>query len=89
MLARSRFGAKFSRQMPVGPWFADFLCRELKLVNELDGFSHELQPGRDEVRDRWMRDRGYRVLRFANGEVTDNHEGVHAAICKAIEELRG
>jgi len=28
-LARSQLGAKFSRQMPVGPWFADFLCREL------------------------------------------------------------
>ena len=30
-----RTGAKFSRQMPVGPWFADFLCRELSLVVEL------------------------------------------------------
>ena len=36
-LSRSRQGAKFSRQMPVGPFFADFLCRELKLVVECDG----------------------------------------------------
>ncbi|MCP9221592.1 DUF559 domain-containing protein [Erythrobacter sp. LQ02-29] len=38
-LARSALGAKFSRQMPVGPWYVDFLCRELKLAIELDGAS--------------------------------------------------
>lgn len=89
MISRSRLGAKFSRQMPVGPWFADFLCRELKLVIELDGFSHDLRPDHDVVRDRWMRDRGYVVLRFANEAVKDNPEGVREAICGAIEKLRG
>jgi hypothetical protein len=46
-LSRRQTGAKFSRQMPVGPWFADFLCRELALVVELDGFSHDVAPERD------------------------------------------
>ncbi|MFO6446419.1 endonuclease domain-containing protein [Erythrobacter sp. NE805] len=46
-LARSQLGAKFSRQMPVGPFFADFLCRELSLVVELDGISHDIAPERD------------------------------------------
>jgi BirA family biotin operon repressor/biotin-[acetyl-CoA-carboxylase] ligase len=27
-LSRSQLGAKFSRQMQVGSFFADFLCRE-------------------------------------------------------------
>ena len=31
-LSRSQTGAKFSRQMTVGPYFADFLCRDLALV---------------------------------------------------------
>jgi len=75
-LARSRLGAKFSRQMPVGPFFADFLCRELKLVIELDGFSHDLAPERDAARDLWMEREGYTVLRFANAEVHGNLEGV-------------
>ena len=68
-LARSQLGAKFSRQMPVGPFFADFLCRELKLAVELDGVSHDLRPERDAARDRWFAGRGYRVLRFANADL--------------------
>jgi very-short-patch-repair endonuclease len=53
-ISRSQLGVRFSRQMPVGPFFADFLCRELRLVIELDGFSHDLEPERDASRDRWM-----------------------------------
>ena len=56
-LSRSQVGAKFSRQMPVGPFFADFLCRELLLLVELDGFSHDVAPERDTRRDAWMADR--------------------------------
>ena len=87
-LARSQLGAKFSRQMPVGPFFADFLCRELRLVIELDGFSHDLAPDRDASRDRWMAREGYTVLRFANAEVFGNVEGVVTAIRLAVERQR-
>lgn len=88
-LARSGLGAKFSRQMPVGPYFADFLCRELQLLVELDGISHDRAPGRDGTRDRWMAERGYRVLRFTNAEVLGNAEGVATTIREAIAQLRG
>ena len=88
-LARSQLGAKFSRQMPVGPYFADFLCRELKLVIELDGHSHDVAPERDGVRDHWMSQAGYTVLRFTNAEVQRNVEGVVAAISEAVARLRG
>lgn len=87
-LSRSQQGAKFSRQMPVGPYFADFLCRELKMVIELDGHSHDVTPEKDEVRDRWMAGNGYTVLRFTNADVKDNIEGVVQAISAKIEELR-
>ena len=88
-LSRSRTGAKFSRQMPVGPWFADFLCRELLLVVELDGFSHDVTPGRDARRDAWMAAHGYTVLRFTNEDVHSNVEGVVSAIRQEVERLRG
>lgn len=88
-LARSQTGAKFSRQMPVGPWFADFLCRELSLVVELDGHSHDVAPQRDARRDAWMAARGFTVLRFANDDVRDNVEGVVLAIRLEVERLRG
>ncbi|MEO0056998.1 MAG: hypothetical protein RIT17_435 [Pseudomonadota bacterium] len=88
-LSRSQLGAKFSRQMPVGPFFADFLCRELALVVELDGFSHDVAPARDMARDQWLAKHGFTVLRFANAEVQTNIEGVVTAIRLEVERLRG
>ncbi|WP_298471267.1 DUF559 domain-containing protein [uncultured Erythrobacter sp.] len=87
-LSRSQLGAKFSRQMPVGPYFADFLCRELKLLIELDGHSHDVAPERDVTRDQWMAENGYTVMRFTNAEAKDNIEGVVQAISAKIEDLR-
>jgi BirA family biotin operon repressor/biotin-[acetyl-CoA-carboxylase] ligase len=87
-LAKSALGAKFSRQMPVGPYYADFLCREWKLVVELDGFSHDVQPVRDEARNADLRSHGYTVLHFANEDVLDNAEGIATAIQLKIAELR-
>jgi len=87
-LSRGQTGAKFSRQMPVGPWFADFLCRELSLVVECDGFSHDGAPERDARRNAWMAERGFTVLRFSNADVRENIEGVVTAIRKEVERLR-
>lgn len=87
-LARAQLGAKFSRQMPVGPWFADFLCRELKLVIELDGFSHDARPERDAARDADLGARGYTVLHFTNDDVMEDAEAVARAIWLKVEELR-
>lgn len=86
-LARSQLGAKFSRQMQVGAFFADFLCRELKLVVELDGFSHDLRPEHDAARDRWFAGEGYRVLRFANADVLRDPEMVASAIQTEVARL--
>lgn len=79
-LSRSQLGVKFSRQMPVGPYFADFLCREHKLIVELDGHSHDIAPERDIGRDQFLARAGYRVLRFPNAEVHNNVDGVITAI---------
>ncbi|WP_057882379.1 endonuclease domain-containing protein [Tsuneonella troitsensis] len=87
-ISRSQLGVRFSCQMPVGPFFADFLCRELKLVIELDGLSHDLEPERDASRNRWMAREGYTVLRFANADVFANMEGVVTAIRLAVERQR-
>ena len=37
---RRLLGRKFVRQLPIGPFFADFACREAKLVVEIDGATH-------------------------------------------------
>ena len=87
-LRASALGAKFSRQMPLGPYFADFLCRDLKLVIELDGMSHETRADHDRARDAWMAAQGYRVLRFVNADVVGNVEGVAIVIRAAVLEAR-
>jgi BirA family biotin operon repressor/biotin-[acetyl-CoA-carboxylase] ligase len=83
-LARGQLGAKFSRQMPVGPYFADFLCRELRMIVELDGFSHEMRQEADAARTLAIEALGYRVLRFTNADVLGNVEGVALALQAAI-----
>jgi very-short-patch-repair endonuclease len=87
-LRNSAQGAKFSRQMPLGPYFADFICRDLKLVIELDGMSHETSADYDQARDAWMAAQGYRVLRFLNADVLGNLEGVAIGIRAAVLSAR-
>ncbi len=87
-LAKSALGAKFSRQMPVGPYYADFLCRELQLVIELDAHSHDVGPARDEARDADLRSHGYTVLHFTNDDVLKDPEAVATAIQLKVEDLR-
>jgi very-short-patch-repair endonuclease len=82
--ARQLDGHKFSRQMPVGPFFADFVCREHKLVVELDGASHDARQDEDAKRDMYFIDRGFRVLRFQNAAVMTNLEGVLSVISEAL-----
>ena len=72
--------------MPVGPFFADFLCRSRKLIVEVDGHSHDVLPERDEARDVYLRAEGYRVLHFSNADVIANTEGVIETICAALQE---
>jgi very-short-patch-repair endonuclease len=54
------------------------------LVIEIDGGQH-MGSADDEIRDRWLGNRGYRVLRFWNHEVLKNVEGVLVVIASALE----
>ena len=68
-------GFKFVRQEAIGPYIADFVCRESRLVVELDGGQHS-DSNRDVIRDRWINNAGYSVLRYWNNDVTRNLSGV-------------
>ena len=70
--------------MQVGPFYADFLCRNHRLIVELDGFSHDIAPQKDIYRDRILEQLGYRVLHFQNAEVFGSVEGVIIAIGLAL-----
>jgi very-short-patch-repair endonuclease len=81
--ARQFAATKFRRQVPIGPYIADFLCYEVRLVIEVDGGQHA-ESMRDSLRDRWFERNMFRVLRFWNNEVLNNLEGVTAAILSAV-----
>jgi very-short-patch-repair endonuclease len=81
-------GAKFVRQERIGPYVVDFVCRERRLAIEVDGGQHATDP-RDVVRESWLADRGYRVLRFWNNDVLANTEGVLESIAAALSEIAG
>ena len=70
---------KFRKQQPIGPFIADFVCQERRLVIEADGAQHA-DSIQDKQRDRWLEMQGYRVMRFWNNEVNANFEGVLEAI---------
>ncbi|MCG8505750.1 MAG: DUF559 domain-containing protein [Sphingomonadales bacterium] len=77
---------KFRRQVPVGPYIVDFMCKSVGLVIELDGGQHSGQTAADAERTRLLEQRGYRVLRFWNNEVVENMEGVLETILAAARE---
>jgi very-short-patch-repair endonuclease len=66
---------KFVRQQPVLGYVCDFVCRERRLIVEVDGGQHN-ESATDAIRDRRLMDEGYRVLRFWNNDVLGNTEGV-------------
>jgi len=76
-------GNKFRRQVPVGPYIADFLCYEARLIVEADGGQHGTTPY-DEKRDAWLKAQGFRILRLWNNEILSNEEGVAQAILAAL-----
>ena len=78
-------GHKFSRQMPIGPFICDFLCREARLVIEVDGGQHDARQPSDRRRTERIESEGYRVLRFWNNDVLENIDGVLIRIAKALE----
>lgn len=73
--------------MPVGPYFADFLCREAKLIIELDGETHAITIEHDAKRDGYCRSLGFEILRFSNSDVMGNLEGVMSRIAATLAQL--
>ncbi|MBR1152222.1 endonuclease domain-containing protein [Bradyrhizobium sp. JYMT SZCCT0428] len=72
-------GHKFVRQEPLVGYVCDFVCRERRLVVEVDGGQHN-ESDVDVIRDRRLGEEGYRVLRFWNNDVLGNIEGVLVTI---------
>jgi very-short-patch-repair endonuclease len=80
-------GCKFVRQHPIGPYFGDFVCREQKLMIEVDGATHSTDEelAYDARRTAFLEEAGYRVLRVSNADVFQSIESVCDTIFLALE----
>ena len=76
-------GAKFRRQQPIGPFIADFVCQQSRLIIEADGGQHP-ESCTDAGRTAFLQSKGYRVLRFWNNDILQNLEGVAESILAAL-----
>jgi len=88
-ILRSFGRVHFRRQVPIGPYFADFACHNPKLIIELDGHSHgtEAAQGHDRQRTVFLESAGYRVIRIWNGDASTNPDGVWQLINATLVEL--
>jgi len=76
-------GFKFRRQHPIRKYIVDFINLERKIIIEVDGGQH-LENKKDKLRDKWLEEQGYEVLRFWDNEVLTNIEGVMESIRKKL-----
>ena len=83
---RQLANAKFVRQEPIGPYFADFCCRDCKLIVEVDGATHSTgaELARDVRRTRILEAQGFRIIRFSNTDVYESIDTVFDTIFAAL-----
>ena len=87
---KSIHGYTFNRQRPVLFYIADFMCKKLKLIIEVDGSIHDLieQKEKDKRRDKALQKAGFSILRFKNWEVLYDPVGVYNDIRRWVEESK-
>jgi len=75
---RQVMGLQFRRQLPIGPYIADFACAAAKLVVEVDGATHSSleEQAHDERRREFIEGEGWAILRVWNDDVYRNEIGV-------------
>jgi very-short-patch-repair endonuclease len=78
-------GFKFVRQEPIDRYCADFVCRERRLIVELDGGQHSGYR-KDKQRDGKLCTLGYRVIRIWNNDVIENLAGVLQTLLSELEK---
>lgn len=84
-LRNNRLGVKFRRQFSIdNKYIVDFICLEKRLIIELDGGQH-CENKHDEVRNTYLTEHGFQVLRFWNNEIDKQLSACLEVIRRAIQ----
>ena len=72
--SKQMMGYQFRRQRPVLEYIADFMCKELKLIIEIDGITHHWEEIADKhlIREERLKSAGFKLLRFTDDEVVND-----------------
>ena len=83
--------AHMRRQVTVGPYIVDFCDLRSRLVIEIDGHQHGQDEAlqRDRIRDDFLREQSFRVLRFSNADVQQRLDEVIETIYVALTDQSG
>uniref|UniRef100_UPI004049BB57 endonuclease domain-containing protein n=1 Tax=Fulvivirga sp. TaxID=1931237 RepID=UPI004049BB57 len=87
--AGSMKGFTFRRQRPVLQYIADFMCKELELIIEVDGITHSYEEvaENDKVRQKALEDAGFTIIRYSDEEVLKHINSVRDAIEAEVIQL--
>ena len=82
-------GYQFKRQRPVLQYIADFFCKELMLIIEIDGITHDFAEVifKDKKRENELEKAGFKIVRFPDEEVLRNIAGVQDQLELLIEKI--
>jgi very-short-patch-repair endonuclease len=87
--AKQLKGYSFRRQRPILQYVADFFCKELMLIIELDGITHDSEVSlvKDNRREERLAEAGFKIARFTDEEVLHNMDGVVSELERIIGEI--
>lgn len=83
-IRKNKFGLSFRRQYPLiyyegetrKLFIADFICKKLKIIIEIDGKIHDNQKEYDQGRTWIINQLGYKVIRFKNKHILDDFQEI-------------
>jgi len=88
LCSKRMMGYTFNRQFAIENYIVDFVCRKLKLVIEIDGYSHNFKHNSDISRDEKLEQLGYKVVRITEQQVMNDLQNVVRTIEVTINNLR-
>lgn len=83
--ARQIYNYRFRHQKPIGPYIVDFYCPKLKLVIEIDGYSHKDKINYDQKRDKYLQSLNLNILHFKDKEILNSIENIIMGLRMWIE----
>ncbi|HEX2935501.1 MAG TPA: DUF559 domain-containing protein [Bacteroidales bacterium] len=84
---KQQLGFQFLRQFAIENYIVDFICRKVKLIIEIDGYSHNFKYEKDLKRDENLSNLGYKVLRFQEKEINQNLGNIIRTIQQYLRNL--